>query len=181
MKRQPLRLMPVRAARVGERGTAVRPEGDMDMEIIQVFGDKKRYLGLLLLADEQEDMIDRYLDRGEMFLLVEGDGAVAQCVVTDEGDGVCELKSLSVDRQYQRRGYGRKLVNFIFDRYKGVFEAMIVGTGDSPITVPFYESCGFVLTHRLKNLILDSYDHPIWENGVRIFDAVYLRKELRVN
>ena len=32
-------------------------------------------------------MIDRYLDRGEMFTLV--DGVVkAVCVVTDEGDGV---------------------------------------------------------------------------------------------
>ena len=35
------------------------------MEIKIVKDDKKRYLDLLLLADEQEDMIDRYLERGE--------------------------------------------------------------------------------------------------------------------
>ena len=28
--------------------------------------DKKQYLSLLLLADEQESMIDRYLERGEL-------------------------------------------------------------------------------------------------------------------
>ncbi len=35
------------------------------MEIRQVRQDKKRLLPLLLLADEQEDMIDRYIDAGD--------------------------------------------------------------------------------------------------------------------
>ena len=33
------------------------------MEIIQVKENKKKYLDLLLLADEQEDMVDRYLKK----------------------------------------------------------------------------------------------------------------------
>jgi len=37
------------------------------MTIEEVTADKKDYLDLLLLADEQEDMIDRYLDAGRMF------------------------------------------------------------------------------------------------------------------
>ena len=36
------------------------------MKVEQVFSDRKRFLDLLLLADEQEDMIDRYLERGDM-------------------------------------------------------------------------------------------------------------------
>ena len=56
------------------------------MEIRQVMEDKKRYLPLLLLADEQEDMIDRYLERGTMYVLDDG-GVVGECVVTGEGDG----------------------------------------------------------------------------------------------
>ena len=39
------------------------------MEIRKVEKDKKKYLALLLLADEQEDMIDRYLERGTMYVL----------------------------------------------------------------------------------------------------------------
>jgi len=39
------------------------------MDIKRVAGRKKEYLGLLLLADEQENMVDRYLERGEMFVL----------------------------------------------------------------------------------------------------------------
>ena len=33
--------------------------------------DKKQYLSLLLLADEQESMIDRYLERGELYVMLD--------------------------------------------------------------------------------------------------------------
>lgn len=39
------------------------------MTIIPVRHTKRLYLPLLLLADEQEDMIDRYLERGDMYVL----------------------------------------------------------------------------------------------------------------
>ena len=39
------------------------------MEIREVTTDKKQYLSLLLLADEQENMIDHYLEKGKMFVL----------------------------------------------------------------------------------------------------------------
>lgn len=39
------------------------------MKIIEVKENKKQYLDLLLLADEQENMIDRYLDKGKMYVL----------------------------------------------------------------------------------------------------------------
>lgn len=54
------------------------------MRITEVTENKRRHMDLLLLADEQEDMVERYLDRGTMYLL-EDRGARAVCVVTDEG------------------------------------------------------------------------------------------------
>lgn len=147
------------------------------MEIRRVMGDKKQYLPLLLLADEQEDMIHRYLDRGVMFILDDG-GVKAQCVLTDEGDGLLELKSLSVEPEFQRRGYGRTLVEFVARQYRGRFHTLQVGTGDSPLTLPFYERCGFVRSHVVKNFFLDHYDHPIVEGGARLADMIYLRRPL---
>ena len=49
------------------------------MEIRKVETDQKRYLDLLLLADEQEDMVDRYLERGTMYVLEDG-GVRAECL-----------------------------------------------------------------------------------------------------
>ena len=44
------------------------------MEIRKVETDKKEYMPLLLLADEQEDMVDRYLERGDMYVLENSGG-----------------------------------------------------------------------------------------------------------
>ena len=51
------------------------------MEIKLITSNKKQFLDLLLLADEQESMIDKYLERGEMFALYD-DELKAISVVT---------------------------------------------------------------------------------------------------
>lgn len=145
--------------------------------ITEVKENKKKYIDLLLLADEQEDMIDRYLERGTMFALQGGD-VKAVCVVTDEGDSVLEIKNIAVSPQCQQRGYGKKLIAFIEQKYKGEYRTLKVGTGDSPLTIPFYEKCGFEESYRVRNFFTDNYDHPIFECGKQLVDMVYLRKEL---
>lgn len=44
----------------------------LPMTIRKVTEHKKRFLDLLLLADEQESMIDRYLERGVLYVLEDG-------------------------------------------------------------------------------------------------------------
>lgn len=74
---------------------------------ISYFYNKKQYLDLLLLADEQESMIDRYLKRGDMFVLAENNEIKASCVITEEGEGIYEIKNIAVYPQFQRQGYGK--------------------------------------------------------------------------
>lgn len=147
------------------------------MIIREVTGDKKQYIGLLLHADEQEDMIDRYLGKGTMYVL-DDNGIKAECVVTDEGEGVLEIKNIAVYPEYQGMGFGKRLIDFIADKYSEAFDVLQVGTGDSPMTVPFYERCGFRRHHILRNFFTDNYDHPIYEAGVQLVDMVYLRLSL---
>ena len=54
----------------------------------------------------------------------------------------------------------------------------LVGTGDSPLTVLFYQKCGFRERHRVKNFFPEHYDHAIVEAGVRLVDMVYLSRTL---
>ena len=141
--------------------------------------NKKDFLPLLLLGDEQESMIDRYLERGELYVLYRGERAIAVAVVTDEGNGLCELKNLDVDETFQRQGYGSRLLNILCERYSRDFDSMQLGTGESPLTLPFYEKNGFVYSHRIPNFFTEHYDHPIIEAGVRLVDMVYLKKRLK--
>ena len=147
------------------------------MKFIEIAENKKQYLDLLLLADEQESMIDKYLDRGTMYAL-DDDGIKAVCVVTDEKNGILEIKYIAVRPDCQRKGYGKQLIRFIRNKYKDFFAILQVGTGDSPLTIPFYESCGFHKSHIVKNFFLDNYDHVIYEGGKQLVDMVYLQMKI---
>lgn len=147
------------------------------MTICEVVADKRKYMDLLLLADEQENMVEKYLDRGTLYVL-EDEGVKAECVVTDEGDGILEIKNLAVKPFFQKKGYGKTLIRFLETRYKESHCILQVGTGDSPLTLPFYQKCGFEESHRISNFFTDNYDHPIIEDGVLLVDMVYLRKNL---
>lgn len=147
------------------------------MKIIRILENKKDYLPLLILADEQENMIDRYLERGTMYVL-DDYGVKAECVVTDEGNGVLEIKNIAVDPSFQKMGYGKSLIEFVEKQYAGEYSVLQVGTGDSPLTLPFYEKCGFERSHIVENFFTDNYNHPIFENGVQLKDMIYLRKKL---
>ena len=145
---------------------------------IREVADRRAHLPLLLLADEQPEMLARYLDRGLMFALEREGEVLAVCIVTDEGGGLLELKNIAVAPAHQRQGYGRRLVEFLFDRFAGQFDTIEVGTGDSPLTVPFYESLGFVRSRVIEGFFTENYDHPNVEGGVVLRDMVVLRRPL---
>ncbi len=71
------------------------------MNIYEIKENKKQYLDLLLLADEQESMIDKYLEKGTMYVLEDCGKIKALCVVTNEGNGVLEIKNIAVYPKYQ--------------------------------------------------------------------------------
>ena len=147
------------------------------MTITEIKENKKQYLSLLLLADEQEDMVDRYIDKGTMYVF-DDNGVKSECVITDEGDGIIEIKNIATVPEHQGKGYAKALIDFLVEEYGGKYSVLQVGTGDSPTTVPFYEKCGFVRSHSIPNFFTDNYDHPIFECGVQLVDMVYLQKPL---
>lgn len=150
------------------------------MKIKPIITNKKRFLSLLLLADEQESMIDRYLERGELFVMYDEQGAeaIAVAVVTSEGNGIYELKNLAVDPSCQRKGYGRQMMEYLCRYYADICHTLLVGTGESKQTISFYESCGFTYSHVLPDFFTCNYDHPIVEDGKVLKDMIYLRKIL---
>lgn len=147
------------------------------MRIEKITSNKNQYLDLLLLADEQEDMIDRYLERGDMFALYDDD-LKSVCVVVEVDNETCELKNIATYKENQGKGYGKSLIKFVTDYYKNNFKTMIVGTGDTPAILSFYKSCGFEKSHYIKNFFTDNYDHPMFEDGIQLIDMVYLKKKL---
>ena len=147
------------------------------MQIEKIAENKKKFLDLLLLADEQENMIDKYLTNGDLFALYDDD-LKSVCVVVPIDSETCELKNIATYRKYQGEGYGKALINFIFDFYKNDYRTMLVGTGEIPWILSFYEKCGFEKSHRIKNFFTDNYVHPMFDGEIQLIDMIYLKKKL---
>jgi hypothetical protein len=133
-------------------------------------------MDLLLIADEQVSMIEKYLYRGDMFALCDDD-VKAICVVTQENPAFMKLRMLSPFPNISegiwtasRRVYCRSLQESGTELY--------VGTGDSPGILHFYEKCGYEKSHVVKNFFTDNYDHPMYENGKQLVDMIYLKRLL---
>lgn len=148
------------------------------MDIFQVRQSEKRlYRELLLQGDEQWNMVEAYLDRGIMFALRDGE-VCAVCVVTEEAHDWIEIKNLAVASTVRRKGYGRRLVAFVAERWRRPGAFLYAGTGESRATLSFYEACGFRRSHTIPRFFIDHYDHPIFEEGKQLIDMVYLRMPL---
>ncbi len=148
------------------------------VKIEKIIENKKRFLDLLLLADEQENMIDKYLSNGDLFALYD-ENLKSVCVVVPKNSETCELQNIATYEKYQGKGYGRILINYIFNFYKNDYKTMFVGTGETLTILSFYENCGFEESHRVKNFFTDNYDHPIFEDDIQLVDMIYLKKNLQ--
>ena len=146
------------------------------IEIKLICDDKEQFMDLLLLGDEQENMIKKYLYRGKLFALYERDLKTV-AVVTEEDDETCEIKNIATYEKYQGKGYGKFMINHIIENCKIKFKILLVGTGDSSKTLSFYKNCGFEYSHTVKNFFIDNYEHKMYEEGKQLIDMIYLKLE----
>lgn len=149
-------------------------EADVNFTITEVDNDKKQYLPLLLIGDESETMIDRYLDCGTLYVGILNGKPIAVCVTVNLDADTVEIKNLSVKAEYRQHGYGRRMLEYAESQHSD--KKIILGTGETPSTLRFYESCGYCYSHRIPDFFTDNYPAPIIEEGVTLRDMIYLKK-----
>ena len=63
-----------------------------DFVISLVDDNKEIYMPLLLIGDESEKMINRYLDRCTLYVVILNRTVIAVCAVTEESHDIIEVK-----------------------------------------------------------------------------------------
>lgn len=139
--------------------------------------DRWKYRELLLLADPEEQAVNRYLMNSEMYVLRIDDRDVTEAVVRMEENGECELMNLATAEDAQGKGYAGALVRWLMNHYSHQTESMLVGTSEDGRA--FYERLGFEASFVRKNFFIDHYFEPIIENGRQCIDMYCLRADLR--
>ena len=134
------------------------------MEVRKIAINKKAYLPLLLEADPSEKMIDKYLEKGEMYVMMVGGKAVCLAVVGSAEDGAVELYNLATDAAERGKGHASSLIKYLLKLYQPRAKKMRVGT--SQALVPFYEKFGFKYAFTREGFFLDenyagcTFDEP---------------------
>ena len=145
------------------------------MGLRKIDGEKRRFLPLLLSGDEQESLIDGYLESSDLYTWEEAGETVAVCAAVERPQDTVEILNLAVEPDRRRQGLGRTLLLAVCRRYPG--RAAVLGTGETPGTLAFYRSCGFTEYGREPNYFPKHYDHAIVEEGVVLRDRILLRRE----
>lgn len=145
-------------------------------EIVRIERNKRDYLGLLLLADPDENMIGRYLEDGGLYVMRDGGRTVCAAVVLPLNKTDCELKNLAVSERFQRRGCGSRMIGFLADACAARYRRMFVGTSEA--NFPFYRRNGFRYSHIAKNFFTENYPEPVVENGAVLTDMTYFVRDL---
>ncbi len=118
-------------------------------EIRKITSGRRTYLPLMLLADPSEEMIGRYLDDGELYVLMINGQPVAEAVVLmHEDENACELCNLATAFAERNRGYASHLLRHLLKLYRPRCRYMEVGTSED--MEPFYARFGFKRERTIK-------------------------------
>ena len=134
--------------------------------------DRQAYHDLLLLGDEDEGMLARYENVGDLLVTFDDDQPVGVALFVPVSEKIIELKNLAVTPTHQRRGIGAHLIQLGLKHYAGRYQQMLVGTGDrNQDNSQFYEHQGFVHSGVRKNFF-KQYAQPIMVDGAPLKDML---------
>ena len=147
------------------------------VSIVKVDENKEQYMNLLLEADPDEDVVKKYIQEGEMYVVKVNGKALAEIFITKVDEETCELKNIATLPTARGKGLAKSLIEYVFNEYKGKYKKMIVGTTENMI--PFYVLIGFNKYYKtVKNFFIDNYNKEIWDGNLQCMDMYYYYKEL---
>lgn len=145
-------------------------------------------LDLLLLADESEQQVRSYMQKGELFAwrLNEGEDAVGIVLVVPvngEDSNDVELRAVAVREELQGRGIGRQMLTAVL----GVLSQegrrrVFVGTANAGIRqLAYYQKAGFRFHHIERDFFSPARGYPanMREDGIPLRDMVWMDLDLQ--
>src|SRR5512132_4594423 len=149
-----------------------------DISLVPARFDRERHLPLLLEADESEQHLRVYLDRGQLLEIYNAGGMIGVTVIVRDADEV-EIWNIALSEEYRGRGLGRAAIGAIADRCRRVGASRLsVGTSDCSLgTIAFYRKVGFRFAG-VRQGYFDTYPVAVVENGIRARDMVMFEMEL---
>lgn len=139
--------------------------------------EKEKYMDLLLEADPEKEVVEKYLKDGDVYGIFEDGNIKCIIVIIKVDNHICELKNIATIKEARGKGYGKEIIQQIATLYKDKYKKMIVGTTEN--NIPFYVKCGFDRYYKtVKNFFVDNYKETIWDGDLQCIDMYYYYMDL---
>lgn len=147
---------------------------------IQLRSAREAPMDLLLLADPSKEMIEKYLERGQCYILEVNKEMVGVYVMLPISENSIEIMNIAVAENEQGKGLGKRLLAHAIEQaWKQGFKQIQIGTGNSSIgQLALYQKCGFRITEIKRDFFTDNYEEEIIENGIVCGDMLLLTMDL---
>lgn len=137
-----------------------------------------RYYGpppyaLLLLADETIEIIQRYIDACDLWVIADARKLLGVCAVKCSSNDSAEIMNIAIQKEYQAQGLGTRLIQHVLQSYLSYQICVGTPTVADP-QIRFYERNGFRRAFVRKDYYLQQYPHPIMEIGKQLIDMQVL-------
>ncbi|MBK1895175.1 GNAT family N-acetyltransferase [Chryseobacterium paridis] len=131
---------------------------------------------LLLLADETEEAINKYISNCEVYLLIQNGQRIGVIALHKNTDTELEIKNMAIIDRYRNKGLGSILINKAKEMAKeNHYSSLLVGTSDTGFQqIRFYEKNGFIKKEIRKDFFIKNYPAPVFENGLQMKDMIVL-------
>lgn len=154
----------------------------MYLKMIDPGPERLDYLSLLLLADDSEQQVRSYIQKGILYAAVKDDQVVGVALAIPVKLGEVELKAVAVDPGVHNQGIGTSMLALVMRalEHRG-YRRVVLGTGNSSIgQMAFYQKSGFRFWKIDRDFFSPERGYPegLEENGIPLRDMVWFERTI---
>lgn len=154
----------------------------MYLKVIDPGPERTNYMSLLMLADDSEQQVRGYLQKGTLYVAVQNDQVVGVALAIPVTLGEVELKAIAVDPAFHNQGIGTEMLSLLMRalEHRG-YRRIVLGTGNSSIgQMAFYQKSGFRFWRIERDFFSPERGYPegIEENGIPLRDMIWFERSI---
>lgn len=149
----------------------------MNIRITKLNSKKDAPMDLLLLADPSEELIKKYLEKGECYTAELNGETIGVVLILETKPETIEIMNIAVKEKYQNKGIGKQLLLYVIDEIKkGGAKTIEIGTGNPGVVqMLLYQKCGFRIVGIDFDFFRRTHSERIYENGIECRDMIRMR------
>ena len=150
------------------------------MILEKTLANRESYKPLLLMADEDEQILNRYIGEGDLYEMRVNDDIIGVALFIPVDEETIELRNIALRPSYRGQGVAKEMImqaETIFAAQQ--YTRIIVGTANCNLNnVALYQKLGFRM-YDIKRDFFAQHKKPQYEQGMQAIDFWMFEKILK--